>query len=115
MAELQFTAEGSDEDTGWFLWSIDAQAFEASPDTPLAWLGDPWPVDVAALLQLGREQGREALLVDARQVAQRTRAGALTAARAQLLAGLASDLAKGVRPFDAGGMAGSQRPTEQPS
>jgi hypothetical protein len=118
VAELRFTAEGSDDDTGWFLRSIDAQAFKASPDTPLAWLGDRESVDVAgvdALLQLGREQRREALLAEARQVAPRTRASALTAARAQLLAGLASELAKGVRPFDAAGMAGPQRPTEQPS
>jgi hypothetical protein len=48
-------------------------------------------------------------------MAQRTRASALTAARAQLLAGLASDMAKGVRPLDAAGMAGPQRPTQQPS
>jgi hypothetical protein len=34
-------------------------------------------------------------------VAQRTRARALTAARAQLLAGLASDMTKGVQPFAA--------------
>jgi hypothetical protein len=74
VAELQFTAEGSDDDTGWFLWSIDAQAFKASPDTPLASLGDRESVDVAgvdALLQLGREQGREALPAEPRQVAQR--------------------------------------------
>jgi hypothetical protein len=119
VADLQFAAEGGDEDTGWFLWSIDAQAFEASPDTPLTWLGDPWPVDVAgvdvdALVKLGREHGREALLVEARRVAQRTRAGALTAVRAQLLTGLASDLAKGVRPFELGGTAGP-RAAEQAS
>jgi hypothetical protein len=28
------TAEGSDEDTGWFLWSIDTAAFEASARGP---------------------------------------------------------------------------------
>src|SRR4051794_31235623 len=30
VAQLEFTAEGSHEDTGWFLWSIDRSAFEAS-------------------------------------------------------------------------------------
>ena len=32
VAQLEFTAEGSHDDTGWFLWSIDTTAFEASPD-----------------------------------------------------------------------------------
>jgi hypothetical protein len=52
---------------------------------------------------------------EARRIAQRTRSQALTTARTQLLSDLAGDVAKGVRPFDTGGMAGSQRPTEQPS
>jgi len=37
---------------------------------------------------------------------QRTRATALAAARSELLGSLASDLAKGVDPFEPGGMAG---------
>ena len=114
LADLQFAAEGSADDTGWFLWSIDAAAFDAAPDDPLQWLGNPWPlevagVDVDALVELGRRQGREALHAEARRIAQRTRSQALTTARTQLLSDLAGDLAKGVRPFEPGGLAGSRR------
>jgi hypothetical protein len=110
-AELAFTAEGSDEDTGWFRWSIDAQAFEAEPDAPLRWLGDPWPVEVAGvdideLVAIDRREGRQVVLAAAADVVQRTRATALAAARAELLGSLAGDLAKGVGPFEPGGMAG---------
>ena len=118
VAELAFTAFASDEDTGWFLWRIDAAVYTAASDTPRAWLGDPWPLDVAdvdddELVALARERGRDALQAEARRVAQRTRAGALAAARAQLLAHLASDLAKGVAPFAPGGLAGPPRSADQ--
>jgi hypothetical protein len=111
VAELAFTAEGSDEDTGWFRWSIDAQAFEAEPDAPSRWLGDPWPVGVAGvdideLVAIDRRDGRQAVLAAAADVVQRTRATALASARSELLGSLASDLAKGVGPFEPGGMAG---------
>jgi hypothetical protein len=111
VADLQFAAEGSPDDTGWFLWAIDATAYEQAPEQPLRWLGDPWPLDVAgvdvdALVALGREQGRKALHAEGRHVAQRTRSQAITRARAELLAHLASDLAKGVAPFADGGLAG---------
>jgi hypothetical protein len=114
LADLQFAAEGSADDTGWFLWAIDAAAFDAAPDEPLRWLGDPWPlevagVDVDALVELGRRQGREALHAEARRIAQRTRSQALTTARSELLSDLASDLAKGVGPFEPGGLAGLRR------
>ena len=118
VAELAFTAEGSDEDTGWFRWSIDAQAFEAEPDAPSRWLGDPWPVEVAGvdvdeLVAIDRRDGRQAVLVAAADVVQLTRATALAAARSELLGSLASDLAKGVGPLIpvAAGPAGA---TEQP-
>ncbi|MCA1699551.1 MAG: hypothetical protein LC790_11890, partial [Actinobacteria bacterium] len=112
VADLQFAAEGSPDDTGWFLWPIDAAAHEAAPDQPLRWLGDPWPlaaragVDVDELVALGREQSREALHGEGRRIAQRTRSQAITGARGELLAHLATDLAKGVAPFDPSGLAG---------
>jgi hypothetical protein len=110
VAELAFTAEGSDEDTGWFRWSIDAQAFETEPDA-VWWLGDPWPVEVAGvdvdeLVTIGRQNGRQAVLAAAGDVVQRTRATALACARSELLGTLASDLAQGVGPFESGGLAG---------
>ena len=100
------------------LWRIDAAVYTAASDTPRAWLGDPWPLDVVdvdddELVALARERGRDALQAEARRVAQRTRAGALAAARAQLLAHLASDLAKGVAPFAPGGLAGPPRSADQ--
>jgi len=104
VAQLEFTAEGSHEDTGWFLWSIDTTAFEASPDEMSRWLGDPWPVDVPGvdvgeLVVVATTQDRPSLRVQAAAVAQRTRSEALHAARAQLLGDLASDLAKGAQPI----------------
>jgi hypothetical protein len=120
VARLAFTVTG-DEDTGWHLLSIDAAAFEAAPEDWWRWAGDPWPVEIAGaqieierLVQIKREQGTSALFDAARPVVQRTRAAALAAARLQLLGDLASDLAKGVDPFDPSGMAGP-RPAEQPS
>jgi hypothetical protein len=119
IAELAFTAEGSQEDTGWFVCSIDTAAFEASPDTPLTWLGEPWPVDVAAgdvdeLVGLARREGRDAMRAAAGDVVQRSRLAALTAARMQLLGDLASDLAKGLGQVGSGGTAGPSR-VEDPS
>ena len=104
VAQLEFTAEGSHDDTGWFLWSIDTTAFEASPDELSRWLGDPWPVDVPGvdvdeLVAAAATQDRLSLRAQATVVAQRTRSEALHAARAQLLGDLASDLAKGAGPF----------------
>ena len=104
VAQLEFTAEGSHEDTGWFLWSIDTTAFEASPDELSRWLGDPWPVDVPGvdvdeLVAAAATPDRPSLRAQATVVAQRTRSDALHAARAQLLGDLASDLAKGAGPF----------------
>ncbi|HEY5260850.1 MAG TPA: hypothetical protein VIJ33_01930 [Solirubrobacteraceae bacterium] len=49
IAELGFTAEGSSEDTGWFLFAIDTAAYDRAPDDPWEWLGDPWPLDVAGV------------------------------------------------------------------
>jgi hypothetical protein len=111
IAQLQFTAEASTDGTGWFLSSIDAAAFEDNPENPLRWLGDRWPLDVAgldvdALVDLWARHGRDQRHADARHVAQRTRPQALASARRDLLSGLASDLAKGVGPFDPTGMAG---------
>jgi hypothetical protein len=111
VAELAFTAGISDEDTGWFWCSIDAQAFEAEPGVMLRWLGDPWPVEVAGvdvdeLVAINRRDGHQAMLVAAAAVVQRTRATALAAVRSELLDSLASDLAKGVNPFEPGGIAG---------
>ena len=104
VVQIDFTAEGSHEDTGWFLWSIDTTAFEASPDDPSRWLGDAWPadvtgVDVDELVAAATTQDRSSLRAQATAVAQRTRSDALHAARARLLGDLASDLAKGASPF----------------
>ena len=104
VAQLAFTAEGSPDDTGWFLWSIDTTAFEAAPDELWRWLGDPWPVDVAGvdvdeLVAAAAAHDRPSMRAQATVVAQRTRSDALHAARAQLLGDLASDLAKGASPF----------------
>ncbi len=112
VAQLEFTAEGSAEDTGWFVFSIDTAAVVAAPDEPLRWLGDPWPLEVSgvgvdALAELARREGRDALRAEARQVAQRTRSQALAVARRELLGDLASDLAKGMGPFDRHGVAGT--------
>jgi hypothetical protein len=49
VAELAFPAAGSEEDTGWLRWSIDAHALEAEPDAPPRSLGDPWPVEVTGV------------------------------------------------------------------
>lgn len=115
VSDLQFAAEGSADDTGWFLWSVDAAAFDGAPGKPVQWLGDPWPlevagVDVDALGEIGRQEGREALHAEARRVAERTRSQALVTARGEVLSHLASDLAKGVGPFDQGGIAGPRSP-----
>ena len=104
VAQAEFTAEGSDEDTGWFLWSIDTAAFEASPEEMGRWLGEPWPVevpgvDVGELVAAAATHDRKAIRAQATIVAQRTRSDALHAARAQLLGDLASDAAKGVDLF----------------
>jgi hypothetical protein len=119
VAQIEFTAEGSHEDTGWFLWPIDTTAFEAAPDELSSWLGDPWPVDVPGvdvdeLVAAAATPDRPSLRAQATVVAQRTRSDALHAARAQLLGDLASDLAKGPGPFQGsaqsttGGRAGSR-------
>ena len=60
-------------------------------------------VDIDALVDHGARHGGDALRTEARRVAQRTRSPAHAAT---LLGGLASDLAKGVGPFDAAGMTG---------
>ena len=51
---------------------------------------------------------------EARRVAQHS-CGAALAARAQLVGGLAGDLAKGIQPFEPGGMAGPPCAAEQVS
>ena len=104
VAQIEFAAQGSHEDTGWFAWSIDTTAFEASPDELGRWLGDPWPVDVAGvdvdgIVTAAATHDRPSMRAQAAVVAQRTRSDALHAARAQLLGDLASDLAKGASPF----------------
>jgi hypothetical protein len=103
VAELFFTAEGSAEDTGWFRCAIDAAAFEAASADMWRWIGDPWPLDVAGvdaeeLAELGRRDGRSAMLDEARAVVERTRSQALAVARGDLLNDLASDLAKSLGP-----------------
>jgi hypothetical protein len=122
IAQLAFSVTGDEDTTGWNVLSIDAAAFEAEPEKPWRWAGDPWPVDVAdadqqiaQLIAIKHEQGTAALFDAARQVMQRTRAAALTTTRRQLLGDLARDLAKGVAPFTATGMAGPRTPDNQPS
>jgi hypothetical protein len=62
----------------WFLWSIDAAAFDAAQEHPLRWRGTSRAVedvDVAidALVEHGARHGRDAQRTEARRVAQRTR------------------------------------------
>jgi hypothetical protein len=100
IAELGFSAELDSEATGWFLCSLDADARARVPDSPLEWLGDPSPVDVAGvdvdeLVTIGRVDGLETMRAAAAAVITQTRSSALLVARRNLIAGLADKRAKG--------------------
>jgi hypothetical protein len=95
LAELAFTVDLDPDATGWFLSRVDP----ARPDDILA-AGDPWPidaehVDVDALITLGTDEGRDAMLTAARATVERSRYDALLKAIRTLRRELAGDLAKG--------------------
>jgi hypothetical protein len=99
IAELEFTAEGSPDRTGWFLLRIDPEARDRAPDRQWAWLGEPRPLDVAdvdadALVTLGRNEGRDALLRAARFAADQSRPNALASGRRVLISELADERAR---------------------